>query len=75
MPKFKLSCTDEDGTKITKKFESIFLQQTVENIADFLRGSGYVFDEIVVQNYTEEVTEDGEDSGPFYLAEELLCDH
>lgn len=84
MPKFKLTCVDEDGSRTTKKFESIFLDETVGNVADFLRGAGYIFDELEVRNdYGTERNDDGEDPADpadldtpsYYLAEELLCDH
>ena len=81
MPKFKLTCIDEDGSRTTKKFESIFLDETVGNVADFLRGAGYIFDELQVHNDVRG-TERSEDEDPadldtpsYYLAEELLCDH
>lgn len=80
MPKFKLTSIDEDGVKTTKKFESVFLDETVQNISDFLRGSGYVFDELQIYNNTPGTENSDEDPADldtpsYYLAEELLCDH
>lgn len=72
MPTFKLTSVDEDGAKTTKKFETVFLDDAVANIADFLRGSGYVFDELVVQN--DDVKTEVKASSEF-LVEEPLCDY
>lgn len=73
MPTFKLTSVDEDGAKTTKKFETVFLDDAVANIADFLRGSGYVFDELVVQNDDDLKTEVKASSE--FLVEEPLCDY
>ena len=73
MPTFKLTSVDEDGAKTTKKFETVFLDDAVANIADFLRGSGYVFDELVVQNDDDGKTEVNASSK--FLVEEPLCDY
>jgi len=76
MPTFKLTSVDEDGAKTTKRFETVFLDDAVANIADFLRGSGYVFDELIVQNDTEIETEvKTEVNASQYLTEEPLCDY
>lgn len=73
MPTFKLTSVDEDGAKTTKKFETVYLDDAVANIADFLRGSGYVFDELVVQNDADGKTEVNGSSK--FLVEEPLCDY
>ena len=64
---FTLTAVDEDGTVTTKKFESVFLKDTVEKSADFLRGVGYFFDElsIVVDDETPY-----NDEQPQFLTEE-----
>ena len=46
MPQFTLICTDEDQTISTKEFEATILDEVVEKTADFLRGVGYVFEEL-----------------------------
>jgi len=51
MPQFTLICTDEDETTTTKEFESTILQDAVEKTADFLKGVGYVFEDLHVQTH------------------------
>ncbi len=51
---FTLTCRDEDGTKTQKKFESMFLDDVVQQTGDFLRGVGFVFDEIQTYSTEEE---------------------
>tara|TARA_B100000965_G_C19274556_1_gene618808 strand:- start:449 stop:682 length:234 start_codon:yes stop_codon:yes gene_type:complete len=46
MPQFTLICTDEDQTVTTKEFEATILEDVVGKTEDFLRGVGYVFDEL-----------------------------
>ena len=46
MPKFYLQSITEDGTTTTKSFESVFLNDTVEYCADFLKGVGFEFEEL-----------------------------
>ena len=50
MPQFTLICTDEDETITTKEFQATILTEVVEKTQDFLKGVGYVFDELYVQN-------------------------
>ena len=50
MPKFYLQSICEDGTTTTKSFESVFLNDTVEYCADFLKGVGFEFEELKVEN-------------------------
>ena len=60
MPKFTLTCTDEDSTVTTKEFKSAYLQEVVEKTGDFLRGVGYYFDDLTIVKVeeTEETIED-----------------
>ena len=51
MPQFTLVCTDEDSTVTTKEFESAYLQDVVEKTQDFLKGVGFVFEELHTQVY------------------------
>jgi len=55
---FTLTCRDEDGTVTEKRFDSVYLDNVVGNIGDFLRGCGFYFDEL-------EVTNDSIDESPF----------
>jgi hypothetical protein len=51
--KFTLVCDYGDGPKITYEFENIMLSDTLDNIQNFLKGCGFVFDgmlEIVDEN-------------------------
>ena len=45
---FTLTAVDDDGTVTTKEFDSVFLKDTVEKTADFLRGTGFFFDELEI---------------------------
>ena len=57
---FTLPCRDEDGTKTQKKFESAYLDDVVQQTGDFLRGVGFVFDEIQTVNETDTTTTEKE---------------
>ena len=51
-----MSCRDEDGTVTEKRFEGIFLDDVVSKTEDFLKGVGFVFENLETQVYsTEEV--------------------
>ena len=51
MPQFTLICTDEDSTVTTKEFEATVLNDVVDKTQDFLKGVGYVFEELHTQVY------------------------
>lgn len=51
MPQFTLICTDEDSTVTTKEFEATILEDVVNKTEDFLKGVGYVFEELHTQVY------------------------
>ena len=51
MPQFTLICKDEDSTVTTKEFEAMLLNEVVEKTQDFLKGVGYVFEELHTQVY------------------------
>lgn len=50
MPSFYLQSIDEDGVTTTKHFNSVYLQDAVEHVGDFLSGCGFCFEEIQVVN-------------------------
>ena len=50
MPSFYLQSIDEDGVTTTKHFNSVYLQDAVEHVGDFLSGCGFCFEEINVVN-------------------------
>jgi len=50
MPQFRLICKDEDS-QTTKEFDAMLLKEVVEHTQDFLKGVGYVFEELHVQTY------------------------
>jgi len=52
--KFTLICDYGDGPKITYEFKNIMLADTLDNIQNFLKGCGFVFDGVL------EIVEDGE---------------
>lgn len=49
MPQFTLTCVDEDSTVTTKEFDAMLLNEVVEKTQDFLKGVGYVFEELHTQ--------------------------
>ena len=46
MPSFILTAIDDDGTNTTKEFTCEGLKEVVEKTSDFLKGVGYVFDDL-----------------------------
>ena len=58
MPSFYLQSIDEDGATTTKNFESVYLNDTVEYVADFLLGCGFSFQELKVINKIPDVPEE-----------------
>jgi hypothetical protein len=66
---FTMSCRDEDGTVTEKRFDGVFLDDVVSKTADFLRGVGFVFEELEVQVYPMDETS-GEQE---YLTEEEIA--
>ncbi len=46
MPSFYLQSIDENGGTTTKSFDSNYLDEVVDYVDDFLRGSGFCFDEL-----------------------------
>ena len=50
MPSFYLQSIDEDGVTTTKHFNSVYIQDAVEHVGDFLAGCGFCFEEINVDN-------------------------
>ena len=63
MPQFTLICTDEDSTVTTKEFDAMLLSEVVEKTQDFLKGVGYVFEELHTQVYALE-DDDCDDDRP-----------
>ena len=51
---FTMSCRDEDGTVTEKRFEGIFLDDVVSKTEDFLKGVGFVFENLEAQVYPVE---------------------
>ncbi|MAQ89300.1 MAG: hypothetical protein CMM03_05550 [Rhodopirellula sp.] len=51
MPQFTLICKDEDSTVTTKEFEAMLLNEVIDKTQDFLKGVGYVFEELHTQVY------------------------
>jgi hypothetical protein len=49
-----MSCRDEDGTVTEKRFEGIFLDDVVSKTEDFLKGVGFVFENLETQVYPVE---------------------
>ena len=70
---FTLICRDDDGTQTKKKFEGMFLDDVVQQTGDFLRGVGFVFDEIQIYN-TEEQTYAEKTANPEFLSEDSPYD-
>jgi hypothetical protein len=66
MPQFTLICTDEDSTVTTKEFESAYLQDVVEKTQDFLKGVGFVFEELHTQVYPLPETDADDDYTSIY---------
>ena len=62
MPTFTLTAVDDDGTVTSKTFESPFLREVVEKTDDFLRGVGFVYEELNVIHSDEDydtITKEG----------------
>ena len=62
MPTFTLTAVDDDGTVTTKEFSSPFLAEVVEKTDDFLRGVGFVYDDLRVIHSDEDydrITKEG----------------
>lgn len=57
MPQFTLICTDEDETITTKEFQATILTDVVEKTQDFLKGVGYVFDDLYASIETPGIDE------------------
>ena len=55
MPTFTLTAVDDDGTVTTKEFSSPFLAEVVEKTDDFLRGVGFVYEDLSVK-YSDDHT-------------------
>ena len=54
---FTLTCRDEDGTIIEKRFDGVFLDDVVSKVQDFLHGVGFVFEELeIINSYSDEKT-------------------
>ena len=51
MPQFTLTYVDEDSTVTTKEFDAMLLNEVVEKTQDFLKGVGFVFEELHTQVY------------------------
>ena len=46
MPSFYLQSIDSNGVTTTKSFDSNYIDEVVDNVDDFLRGTGFVYDEL-----------------------------
>ncbi len=45
--KFTLICEHDSGPKITYEFKNIMLADTLDNMQNFLKGCGFVFDGVL----------------------------
>ena len=54
MPSFILTAIDDDGTNTTKEFTNDELKDVVDKTSDFLKGVGYVFDDLLYTVQTQE---------------------
>ena len=46
MPSFYLQSIDDNGGTTTKSFDSCYIDEVVDYVDDFLRGSGFYYDEL-----------------------------
>ena len=46
MPSFYLQSIDDNGGTTTKSFDSCYIAEVVDYVDDFLRGSGFCYDEL-----------------------------
>ena len=46
MPSFYLQSIDDNGGTTTKSFDSCYVDEVVDYVDDFLRGSGFAYDEL-----------------------------
>ena len=54
MPSFILTAIDDEGTNTTKEFTNDELKDVVDKTSDFLKGVGYVFDDLLYTVQTQE---------------------
>ena len=66
MAQFTFICVDEDKCKTTMEFEAIFLPHVVDKMEEFLKGTGFYFDEL---SFTKDDVED-----EFNIEEPSICD-
>lgn len=45
---YRLESSDQDGFKIILEFQTVTLGETVENIECFLKGCGFIFEELEI---------------------------
>ncbi len=46
MAQWTFTCIDDDNCKTTMEFEGIFLPHVVEKMEEFLKGTGFFFDQL-----------------------------
>ena len=68
MPSFYLQSIDDNGGTTTKSFDSCYVDEVVDYLDDFLKGSGFAFDELkVIQNNSSKTS-----TKPTFLREEYV---
>tara|TARA_A100000164_G_scaffold365541_1_gene385237 strand:- start:567 stop:794 length:228 start_codon:yes stop_codon:yes gene_type:complete len=48
MPSFYLQSTDDEGVTTTKSFNGNYIDDVVDHVQDFLKGSGFCFNDLRV---------------------------
>lgn len=46
MAQWTFTCLDEDNCKTSMEFEGVFLPHVVEKMEEFLKGTGFFFDQL-----------------------------
>lgn len=46
MAQWTFTCVDEDNCKTSMEFEGVFLPHVVEKMEEFLKGTGFFFDQL-----------------------------
>tara|TARA_B100000029_G_scaffold288985_1_gene282730 strand:- start:3858 stop:4097 length:240 start_codon:yes stop_codon:yes gene_type:complete len=58
MAQWTFTCVDEDNCKTTMEFEGIFLPHVVEKMEEFLKGTGFFFDQLEFTKLDDDTEDD-----------------
>ena len=58
MAQWTFTCVDEDNCKTSMEFEGVFLPHVVEKMEEFLKGTGFFFDQLEFTKLDDDVEDD-----------------